>query len=91
MPTVTDPLHPDRVRELLDELQARVSSVAGREAALNRAHAASLLAAKRQLTSRKESVSSGREQKLAAIMAQNAICSVAGSRARMISATLAGS
>ena len=56
MPTVTDPLHPERIREQLGLLQAAVSSVAGREAALKRVRAASQLAAKRQATVRRESV-----------------------------------
>jgi hypothetical protein len=56
MPTVTDPLHPERIREQLGLLQAAVSSVAGREAALNRVRAASQLAAKRQATARREGV-----------------------------------
>ena len=55
MPTVIDPLHPDQVRGLLDRLQEAVSSIAGREAAAGRAHAAGVLAAKRRLTARKES------------------------------------
>ena len=46
MPTVTDPLHPERIRDQRGSLQAAVSSVAGREAALNRVRAASQLAAK---------------------------------------------
>jgi hypothetical protein len=54
MPTVTDPLHPERVRELLLRLQAAVSSIAGREAALTRTHAAGVLAAKRHSTARRE-------------------------------------
>jgi hypothetical protein len=56
MPTVTDPLHPERIREQLGVLQAAVSSVAGREAALNRVRAASQLAAKRQATARREAL-----------------------------------
>jgi S-DNA-T family DNA segregation ATPase FtsK/SpoIIIE len=69
MPTVTDPLHPDRIRKLLEDLQERVSSVAGREAALDRAHAASLLAAKRQATARKEAGVTTRADRLSMLMA----------------------
>ncbi|MCW1886419.1 FtsK/SpoIIIE domain-containing protein [Luteolibacter flavescens] len=54
MPTVTDPLHPERIRELLLRLQASVSSISGREAALTRTHAAGVLAAKRHSTARRE-------------------------------------
>ena len=71
MPTVNDPLHPDRIRQLLEEIQERVSSIAGREAALNRAHAASLLAAKRQLTAGKDAGVTTRSERLAALMAAN--------------------
>ncbi len=93
MPTVIDPLHPDHVRELLEGLQARVSSVAGREAALTRAHGANLLAAKRQLNARKDAISASREQRLAAIVAQNDADQYAvtaryeGRRARIATAT----
>ena len=69
MPTVTDPLHPDRIRKLLEDLQERISSVSGREAALNRTHAADLLAAKRQSTARKEAGIATRADRLAALMA----------------------
>lgn len=71
MPTVTDPLHPDRIRKLLEDLQQGVSSVSGREAALNRTHAASLLAAKRQSTARKEAGVGTRADRLSALMAEN--------------------
>ncbi|MCW1915521.1 FtsK/SpoIIIE domain-containing protein [Luteolibacter sp. GHJ8] len=71
MPTVNDPLHPDRIRQLLEEIQERVSSVSGREAALNRTHAAALLAAKRQSTSRKDAGVTTRADRLAALMAAN--------------------
>ncbi|WP_367872042.1 FtsK/SpoIIIE domain-containing protein [Luteolibacter sp. Populi] len=71
MPTVIDPLHPDRIREQLEKLQERVSSVAGREAALNRAHAAGLLAAKRQHTASEDSAITSRQQRLAALMEEN--------------------
>jgi S-DNA-T family DNA segregation ATPase FtsK/SpoIIIE len=69
MPTVTDPLHPDRIRKLLEDLQERISSVSGREAALNRVHAASLLAAKRQATAGKEAGRGMKAERLAALMA----------------------
>ncbi|MEK7952526.1 FtsK/SpoIIIE domain-containing protein [Luteolibacter sp. Y139] len=51
---MTDPLHPERVRELLLRLQAAISSISGREAALTRAHAASVLVARRHATARRE-------------------------------------
>ena len=54
MPTVIDPLHPGKVREMLRELQEVVSSISGREAAMDRTHAANVLAAKRRATARKE-------------------------------------
>jgi S-DNA-T family DNA segregation ATPase FtsK/SpoIIIE len=69
MPIVTDPLHPERVRELLLRLQAAVSSISGREAALTRAHAASVLAARRHSTARREAGDAdhaARKQQLAA-------------------------
>jgi len=65
---VIDPLHPDRIRDLLARLQENVSSVAGREAALNRSHAASLLAAKRQATTRKEAGTMGRAERQAKLV-----------------------
>jgi hypothetical protein len=71
MPTVTDPLHPGRVREHLLRLQAAVSSIAGREAALNRAHAAGLLAAKRQSTARREAAEADRVTRQARLMAES--------------------
>jgi hypothetical protein len=66
MPTVTDPLHPERIREQLGGLQAAVSSVAGREAALNRVRAASQLAAKRQATARREALAATQSRPVAA-------------------------
>jgi hypothetical protein len=69
MPTVTDPLHPERIREQLGALQEAVSSVAGREAALNRVRAASHLAAKRQSTARKEAAEAERAARQAAWLA----------------------
>jgi len=68
MPTVNDPLHPDWIRHLLKRLQEAVASVAGREAALNREHAASLLAAKRQATARREAGSMNRTARQAALI-----------------------
>ena len=76
MPTVTDSLHPERIREQLGRLQQAVSSVAGREAALNRTRAASQLAAKRQATARREaaaaSQSASEAQWIAACEAEQA-------------------
>ncbi|WP_193214233.1 FtsK/SpoIIIE domain-containing protein [Luteolibacter marinus] len=54
MPTVIDPLHPEHLRGRLGRLQECVSSIAGREAAMDRTHAAGTLAAKRRSTARKE-------------------------------------
>ena len=71
MPTVTDPLHPERVRELLLRLQAAVSSIAGREAALTRAHAAGVLAAKRHSTARREASEADRAARQQRLMAQS--------------------
>jgi S-DNA-T family DNA segregation ATPase FtsK/SpoIIIE len=71
MPTVIDPLHPGRVRELLLRLQAAVSSIAGREAALTRAHAAGILAAKRQATARREAGELDRAARQASLMTRS--------------------
>ncbi|WP_035614899.1 FtsK/SpoIIIE domain-containing protein [Haloferula sp. BvORR071] len=67
---MTDPLHPDRISQQLGQLQERISGVAGREAALNRAHAASVLAAKRQATAAREAGAATREQRFAALTAE---------------------
>lgn len=79
MPTVNDPLHPERIREGLEELRDLVTSIAGREAALNREHAAALLAAKRNSTARKESDAAAHAAAKAALMAD---CDAAESGAR---------
>src|SRR5688572_26478266 len=70
MPTVIDPLHPERVRELLLQLQGAVSSIAGREAALTRTHAAGVLAAKRRSTARREAAEADRAARQATLMAE---------------------
>ena len=68
MPTVNDPLHPEWIRHLVERLQEAVSSVAGREAALYRDHAASLLAAKRRSTATRDAVSMGRPARQTALI-----------------------
>ena len=68
MPTVNDPLHPEWIRHLVKRLQEAVSSVAGREAALNREHAANLLAAKRQASARREAGTMNRAARQAALI-----------------------
>ncbi len=68
MPTVNDPLHPEWIRHLVERLQEAVSSVAGREAALYRDHAASLLAAKRRSTATREAESMGRSARQTALI-----------------------
>ncbi|HEY1123648.1 MAG TPA: FtsK/SpoIIIE domain-containing protein, partial [Haloferula sp.] len=68
---MTDPLHPERVRELLLRLQASISSIAGREAALTRAHAASVLAARRHATARREAGEVDRAARQERLMAQS--------------------
>jgi energy-coupling factor transporter ATP-binding protein EcfA2 len=69
MPTVIDPLHPGQVRERLLRLQAAISSAAGREAALTRAHAAEILAARRQATARREADEANRSVRHAKLAA----------------------
>ncbi|MCW1924630.1 FtsK/SpoIIIE domain-containing protein [Luteolibacter arcticus] len=71
MPTVIDPLHPERVRELLLRLQAAVSSIAGREAALSRTHAASVLAARRHSSARREAGEADRAARQQRLMVQS--------------------
>ena len=68
MPTVNDPLHPEWIRHLLKRLQEAVSSVAGREAALKREHAASVLAAKRQSTAMREAGTLNRSSRQEALI-----------------------
>lgn len=68
MPTVNDPLHPEWIRHLVKRLQEAVSSVAGREAALKREHAASLLAAKRQSTAMREAGTMNRASRQEALI-----------------------
>ena len=70
MPTVNDPLHPEWIRHLVKRLQEAVSSVAGREAALKREHAASLLAAKRQSTAMREAGSMNRASRQDALIGE---------------------
>ena len=70
MPIVTDPLHPETIREQLGRLQDAVSSVAGREAALGRVRAAAVLAARRAATARREAAASGRAAGQARLIAE---------------------
>ncbi len=81
MPTVNDdPLHPGRVRGGLERLRDLVSSIAGREAALNREHAAALLAAKRRSTARKENAAAEQAGAKAALMAECDVAQAAAER-----------